>query len=347
MVSMNMQQPDKYAQMQSKLEEGLKILTNASDGDSYILGIALIKIHGALEDFVRLELARRAPSLRMEVEDAGKTTWKDLIYYGKKYLRLTERDVQTINEANIQRQRVAHGGNYEKSRDHLERYADFVQRWCNQGKPITKELRSRPVTILRKPYEPPPPLPAPPTLRPVVKQWYRSRIFFFLIFFLLPPLWAILILTDRHQGSLLKLGAGTLFVFELFAAMILADPSPGFLPDSLQFLQEQIGIPFPVFSASPTSDDAPIQSPSPVSDETVPVSATGAACVLVWVEQPSEELAGKNRAMVWEEVVMPQVDGSGMTARQFYDQVLEHNPDLVRDGYEFKQGKTYLLPRCE
>ena len=44
---------------------------------------------------------------------------------------------------------------------------------------------------------------------------------------------------------------------------------------------------------------------------------------------------------------MAKVNGSGMTARQFYDQVIEHNPDLVRDGYEFKEGKTYLLPACE
>jgi hypothetical protein len=51
--------------------------------------------------------------------------------------------------------------------------------------------------------------------------------------------------------------------------------------------------------------------------------------------------------MVWEEVVMEQVAVSEMTARQFYDEVLEHNPDLVRDGYEFKKGKTYLLPKCE
>jgi hypothetical protein len=35
-----------------------------------------------------------------------------------------------------------------------------------------------------------------------------------------------------------------------------------------------------------------------------------------------------------------------MTPRDFYDQVVEQNPELVADGYEFKQGKTYLLPRC-
>jgi hypothetical protein len=51
--------------------------------------------------------------------------------------------------------------------------------------------------------------------------------------------------------------------------------------------------------------------------------------------------------MVWEEIVMTQVKGSGMTERQFYNSVVEHNPDLVKDGYEFKTGKPYLLPECQ
>jgi hypothetical protein len=50
--------------------------------------------------------------------------------------------------------------------------------------------------------------------------------------------------------------------------------------------------------------------------------------------------------MVWFEIVMSQVEGSGMTARQFFDQVVERNPALARDGYEFKKDKLYLLPQC-
>jgi hypothetical protein len=338
----------KHRQMLAKLEEGLRLLTNASDADNYILGIALIKIHGAMEDFVRLELAQRAPSLHLEVDDAGKTNWKDLIHYGRKYLRFSEQDIQAINEANIQRQRVAHGGNYEKSRDQLAKYADFVQRWCNPGTPVLKETRSRPVTILRKPYEPPHSPAPPPVPPPVVRPWYRSTAFFFLIFFLMPPLWAALILTDRRRGCLLKLAAGTLLVCELAAAMILLNPSSMFLPSSFRFIQQQISIPFwPWTTGSPTPEETPVQQPTSIPTPTLPASETAGACGLVWVEYPSEELAGKNRSMVWEEVVMDQVAGSGMTAGLFYDEVLEHNPDLVRDGYEFKQGKSYLLPKCE
>jgi hypothetical protein len=74
---------------------------------------------------------------------------------------------------------------------------------------------------------------------------------------------------------------------------------------------------------------------------------TEGSCTIIWVEDQSNDLAGKNRSMVWEEIVMTQVKGSGMTERQFYNSVVEHNPDLVKDGYEFKTGKTYLLPVCQ
>jgi hypothetical protein len=78
-----------------------------------------------------------------------------------------------------------------------------------------------------------------------------------------------------------------------------------------------------------------------------PAPGTVEVCVLVWAEHAADDLGGKNRAMVWEEVVLSQVRGSGMTPQEFYDLVLQHNPDLVRDGYEFKRGKTYLLPTCQ
>jgi hypothetical protein len=147
---------------------------------------------------------------------------------------------------------------------------------------------------------------------------------------------------------LVKLVAGTLLVCELAAAIILLDPSSRVLPDSFQFIRQQISIPFwPWTTVSPTPEETAVQQPTSLPAPTLPASETASACRLVWAEYPSEELAGKNRSMVWEEVVMEQVAVSEMTARQFYDEVLEHNPDLVRDGYEFKKGKTYLLPKCE
>ena len=43
--------------------------------------MALLKLHAALEDYFRIEIARKAPSLRME--DPQKTSWNELIRYAK------------------------------------------------------------------------------------------------------------------------------------------------------------------------------------------------------------------------------------------------------------------------
>ena len=339
------QPQDKYAQMQSKLREGLQILSQASSEDGYQLGVALLKLHAALEDYFRLEIAKRAPSLRMEVDDPKKTSWNELIRYGKQYLRLTEEDARIIVEANRQRMSVAHGGNYEKNRQELVKYAGFVERWCNQGKPVSSEPRPRFGTILRPSYQPPPP-PPPTAPRSGRTPWYRSRPFFFLIFFLLPPLWAVLILTERRQTGWIKLIAGGLLSLEVFIVLFLLNPASTLFPNSLRRINDQIVSPFPSLTASGTPEDAPPQSTTPILSTVTPLSNTNEGCTVVWVEVSSDKLAGKNPAMVWAEIVLPQVNGSGMTSRQFYDQVLERNPELVRDGYEFKKGKTYWLPTC-
>ena len=118
-------QPDPYDEIQSKLREGLRILGEASEEDRDQLGLALIKLHGALEDCIRLELSRKVSHLRLELEDAG-TTWKDLLVYGKQYLEMSESDGRLISDADGQFQRVTHGGTYAKGRTELVKYAEFV-----------------------------------------------------------------------------------------------------------------------------------------------------------------------------------------------------------------------------
>ena len=92
---------------------------------------------------------------------------------------------------------------------------------------------------------------------------------------------------------------------------------------------------------------------TPAETPTVTASPTAApllvpqACVIVWVEHPADDLGKKSRARVWERYVSAEVKASGMTPRQFYELVVEHNPHLVQDDYEFKQGKKYLLPECQ
>jgi hypothetical protein len=354
-------QHDKYPQMQSKLQEGLQLLSAASNEDADKLGLALIKLHGALEDFVRMEVGRKAPLLRSEVEDARKTTWRDLIAYSKQYLGFTESDARIISDANMQRQEVAHGGNYGKSRAELVRYAEFVQRRCNPGESL------RDLTY-RKPAAPPPvtyqtpsfprqqtasaptsgsrPIPAQPTYSPHDrKPWYRSTLFLFLMFFLLPPLWAVLIITDRKHGCLARLLAYLVLFIVFFTGAIFIQNS-GNISDTLQ----ELVIPY-ISTRTAHAMDPPAsnESPSTVTDETSlqPVSASGETCTIVWVKHGADDLAGKNRSMVWEEIVQAQVHGSGLSPREFYNLVIKHNPDLVTDGYEFKKGKTYFLPECQ
>jgi len=151
---MNTQQ-DKYAQLQSKLENGLEKLKKISVDDKDGMGAALIKLHGAMEDFVRLEVAQKAPHLSVTVEDR-KTTWKDLLDYGRTFLRFTDNDCNIISEANFQRNKYAHGGDFTYTYSDLMNYAQFVQKWCNSHKSSTFDLKSRQIIEPSKKYDPPP-----------------------------------------------------------------------------------------------------------------------------------------------------------------------------------------------
>jgi len=89
----------------------------------------------------------------------------------------------------------------------------------------------------------------------------------------------------------------------------------------------------------------PAETPLDVASPTSAVAAT--KCVIIWVEHQPDDLGKKSRATVWEQKVSEQVKASGMTPREFYALVVEHNPQLIQDEYEFKKGKTYFLPECQ
>jgi hypothetical protein len=64
------------------------------------------------------------------------------------------------------------------------------------------------------------------------------------------------------------------------------------------------------------------------------------------VEYP-DDLGRMTRARVYEELIGDPVKDAGLTPRKFYDQVVEQNPILEADDYEFMIGQTYLLPQCQ
>ena len=140
------------------------------------------------------------------------------------------------------------------------------------------------------------------------------------------------------------------FVFlGIFFCAIGLVPYLGPLSNTLQELVGRIEIP-PIATGAAESTASPVVEEAATAFATdgpfEPTSVSEAACTLVWVEYEGD-LGRKNRAMVWEQIVVSQVKGSSMTHRQFFDLVVEHNPELVADDYEFKAGKTYLLPECE
>jgi hypothetical protein len=105
--------------------------------------------------------------------------------------------------------------------------------------------------------------------------------------------------------------------------------------------------PQPTSTVTPGLGSPPSVEAASTSDSNMVATGTGTACILVWTEYPADNLGGKNRSMIWDEIVKAQVKGSDMTAKQFINLVVEQNPDLIKDGYAFKNGKKYKLPRCQ
>ena len=91
----------------------------------------------------------------------------------------------------------------------------------------------------------------------------------------------------------------------------------------------------------------PSETPLILVSPTASVADSAPTCVIIWLEHPQDDLGKKSRATVWEQKVSDEVKASGMTPREFYELVVEHNPQLIQDDYEFKKGKRYLLPVCE
>lgn len=347
--------PTPSARMQDKLAQGLQKLRETSPDDPKGLGTALVHLHGAMEDFVRLELAQIAPHLRAAAEDP-QTSWNDLLEHGRTYLGFTENDCAILTEAEAQREAHRRGHNFTYTYTDLVNYAQFAQKWVRWSSISAQNAQSsqgranqansaanRPAY----PQEPHRPWDDRDYLRNLKRPWYRSTLVLFILFFALPPLWALLIITERaRQPGWLRGLAALELVIVVFLCIFLLSPVRSIRSTAFQNVWNMInGItsPTPVILSVPTMPSFDLTPPSFDPD-----ALSGSAdCSIVWVEGSGDTLAGKNRAMVWTQVVEPKVQGSGLTSAQFYDLVVERNPQLAADGYEFKAGQTYSLPQCE
>ena len=116
-----------------KLQMGLERLERADD-DPVLLGSALTSLHGALEDATRAKLAGNPliPKVQRDsILDRQKVTWMQLIELLERYENLGRSERQIILRANTLRQGVAHGDDYEGTREEIEEYAYFVQARVN------------------------------------------------------------------------------------------------------------------------------------------------------------------------------------------------------------------------
>jgi len=322
------------SQLQEKLNLGQHRLSQAGD-DPDKLGAALISYHGALEDHIRASLVAVVPEeIRQQVLDKSTTNWKNLLTYSKQYLGLSQEYADLINEANRYRLEIAHGGTFKWEKNRLFSYAKFVDKWClGEIRPVSSKSNwqissskpsstSTPETRKVADYE------------PYSSPWYRSSCFLWLTFLFFNPLWALLILTDKYQSGVLKFFVG-LFYSGVIILYLWALGNQGKVPHYQSTYQNSVS------NSTNETVDPDILQKNPKAIKTI-------TCSVIWEKySDSSKLVNKNRSMVWDEIVSYLVVGSGMTPREFFDEVVERNPSLAIDGYVFRSGKEYLLPICK
>jgi hypothetical protein len=114
-----------------KLRRGFDLAATAN-GDGDTLGLALLALHGALEDHLD-ETLRQLPELAPEdqqlLEEPG-YGWPQRLSLALHYQLVSERQMQAIREVNRQRNTFAHGNRFVGSQRAVELYRDLVADLC-------------------------------------------------------------------------------------------------------------------------------------------------------------------------------------------------------------------------
>lgn len=366
---------------EEKLQRGRENLATGST-KSNDLSVAFIALHSAMEDRFRELLAESRKDLSSEITDLQNFSWKDIVDLAEASLGLSRSDGIFLMKANYDRNQLAHGGKFEWTRDEVCQYEQFIRQLWATGSRSAAAPRPVAAPPFSRAVETPPPPRAVQSTRtyppyesipkPVEKtgprrhenpatnfryevKWYRQTWFYWFTFFFLPPIWALLILSERNHVCLVRAYAFLVLITSLAGGFYFWR-NPGMIGDLAGAFQNPIreltGKPVvvPTFTVEPTQSHAkektntPPFSTSQPAKETSPTHPT--TCKIVWGDYPGDDLGNKSRWMVWDQIVSKQVAGSGMEATQFYKEVVEHNPGLAEDGYEFKHEKNYQLPQC-
>jgi len=107
----------------------------AGDDDRDLLGVALLALHGALEDYFRERLATHphVPATdAAAVTDVGQCSWKRLLRLAGEHAGLRHDEQSRIRTANSYRQGFAHGSELWCLPRFVANYAEFVERFISQ-----------------------------------------------------------------------------------------------------------------------------------------------------------------------------------------------------------------------
>lgn len=123
-----------------KLVDGRATLAKAGD-DPDLLGVALTKIHAALEDACRFWLSEPnvAPYHQLDVQNRNQVSWRELFEL-MPYCQWSPDDVEYVRRWNSLRNRAAHGDDFPATRQDIEEYANYVENLLNsQRQPIDRK----------------------------------------------------------------------------------------------------------------------------------------------------------------------------------------------------------------
>ncbi len=115
--------------MSAKLQKGLQQLRDAGHNKD-LLGMSLISLHGALEDFVR-ELLKDEIAAYNSQTGRDRSGWQDLINLLQTHRGLTYDEKEMLHTQNGKRNRAAHGETANITRPEIEEYAQFVQKFMS------------------------------------------------------------------------------------------------------------------------------------------------------------------------------------------------------------------------
>jgi TM2 domain-containing membrane protein YozV len=126
---------------EKKLEDGCLTLEKAGS-DSDLLGLALTKIHAALEEACRIWLSE--PTVvqdhQLDARDRKQVTWQEILNLMPQYYQWTLDDTSYIRNKNQLRNKIAHNDEFNITRQEVENYAQYVENLLHQNQlPIIQQ----------------------------------------------------------------------------------------------------------------------------------------------------------------------------------------------------------------